>query len=114
MPSAPLKPCADRRCPELVPKGTSRCPKHQSAYYRRQDEARPKGRQKRFGRRWQKVRRIVLARDPLCKKCNRAAATEADHVVPVEQGGAVYDTANLQGLCKSCHSRKTASEVLNG
>jgi 5-methylcytosine-specific restriction protein A len=37
------------------------------------------------------------------------AAQHVDHVVPREQGGS-DDWANLQALCASCHSRKTALE----
>ena len=39
-------------------------------------------------------------------------ATEIDHINPVssEHDEHFYDTNNLQGLCKSCHSKKTARE----
>ncbi|MCK4624021.1 MAG: HNH endonuclease [Phycisphaerae bacterium] len=53
---------------------------------------------------------MVLARDPICRICKRKPTTEADHIVPIREGGARYDLANLQGLCKPCHSRKTATE----
>jgi 5-methylcytosine-specific restriction endonuclease McrA len=33
-----------------------------------------------------------------------------DHWVPLAQGGAPYDDANLVSLCHSHHSRKTALE----
>ncbi len=112
MPNAPLKPCADRLCPELVPRGTARCDKHKTEHYRRQEASRPRDRQKRFGRLWQKKRAIVLAEEPLCQVCRRAAATECDHIVPVADGG-TDARSNLRGLCKACHSRKTAAEVLN-
>ena len=38
-------------------------------------------------------------------------ATDVDHIVP-HRGDArlLYDENNLQSLCKSCHSRKTATE----
>jgi 5-methylcytosine-specific restriction protein A len=35
--------------------------------------------------------------------------TQTDHIVPVSAGGD-DDRANLQALCASCHSRKTATE----
>ena len=41
------------------------------------------------------------------------SATEVDHILPLEDGGAVYDEANLQPLCKPHHSRKTARDKAN-
>ncbi len=59
---------------------------------------------------WKRLRRRVLRRDPFCVKCERAVATEADHITPRAQGG--DDTmGNLQGLCRPCHSRKTREET---
>jgi len=40
--------------------------------------------------------------------CNEWA-TEVDHIKPTRNGGSDRPD-NLQGLCKSCHSRKTALE----
>jgi hypothetical protein len=37
-------------------------------------------------------------------------ATHDDHPIPVSQGGAKLDSANLQSLCKKCHGRKTTAE----
>ena len=51
----------------------------------------------------------MLHRDPICKLCNRAPLTDADHILPRSRGG--EDTLeNLQGLCHTCHSRKTVRE----
>lgn len=36
-------------------------------------------------------------------------ATDVDHIVPREQGGS-DQWSNLQALCHSCHSKKTATE----
>jgi 5-methylcytosine-specific restriction protein A len=52
-------------------------------------------------------------REPLCRSCRGqgkiVAATEVDHIVPKQDGGAdAFD--NLQPLCKPCHSRKTLGE----
>lgn len=118
MPSAPMKPCADRHCPELVPRGTTRCKTHQREDYRRKDSQRSDAELERRkvyqSARWRKVRQQILNRDPLCRSCRRAASREVDHIRPTAQGGAAFDPANLQGLCTPCHSRKTATEVLNG
>ena len=64
-------------------------------------------------RHWRRLRRLILSGEPLCRECEREGrltlATQVDHIVPRDRGGA-DDDANLQPLCQSCHSRKTATE----
>jgi 5-methylcytosine-specific restriction enzyme A len=63
-------------------------------------------------RRWQQLRAEVLRDDPFCRACppgRRRVTADIDHIIP--HGGdpqRFWDRANLQGLCKSCHARKTA------
>jgi len=60
---------------------------------------------------WRNLRTIVLARDPICKLCNRAASTVADHIRPHKGVWYLFcDLLNLQGVCKVCHDKKTATE----
>lgn len=63
-------------------------------------------------RRW---RRLILARDPLCQRCLAknlvVPATVADHIIPLRHGGARFDLANGQALCRACHAVKTAEDV---
>lgn len=73
------------------------------------DKQRESRHKRGYGYRWQKLRLIILARDPICKICGRAASTDVDHIIPKSKGG-LDAVDNLQGLCHSCHSRKTASE----
>lgn len=60
---------------------------------------------------WQKLRAAVLADRPLCSHCRRRGlvvmATDVDHA-----NGDPSDNSddNLQPLCHSCHSLKTAAE----
>lgn len=113
MPNAPLTPCRNRLCPELVPKGQGWCAEHRKQHYRQEEANRPKDRKKGYGRRWQKLRRVILARDLyLCQACRRATATDVDHITPKVQGG-TDEAENLQSLCHACHSRKTAGETLH-
>lgn len=66
--------------------------------------------QRERGRSWQRKREaILLGSDCMCALCNVAAATEVDHIVPLEQGGS-NDEINLQPLCKECHLAKTKQE----
>ena len=62
-------------------------------------------------RRWARVRLTALDRDGwACVKCGKAGRLEADHRVPLEDGGAVYDLANIQSLCRGSHFAKTSGE----
>jgi 5-methylcytosine-specific restriction enzyme A len=65
-----------------------------------------------YGRLHQRWRLMILNRDPICRKCNREASTEADHIISLRKGG-VSSMENGQGLCKSCHSEKTRNEMIN-
>lgn len=65
---------------------------------------------------WQAIRARQLRREPLCVECMREGiynveATEVDHVEPHKGDWSKFiDDDNLQSLCKSHHSRKTAKE----
>ena len=65
--------------------------------------------------RWREVRAAFLREHPLCVACKGAglvvAAKVADHIRPLKDGGERFDWVNLQGLCVSCHNRKTARET---
>ena len=63
---------------------------------------------------YQANRKVCLTRAAgRCQNCGkRTTRLQADHIVPVSQGG-THDLANLQALCAgpgSCHARKTAAE----
>jgi len=60
---------------------------------------------------WQNLRKLILHRDPICTTCNRNPSTEVDHVVPHKGDWNLFvDAKNLAGICKPCHSEKTAAE----
>lgn len=111
-PTAPKKPCAQPGCPELVPRTQTRCTEHTTEHYRRQDAQRDRSGFYQSAR-WRKVRAIVLSEEPFCRACRKQPSNEVDHVVPRAQGGEPFERGNLQGMCKPCHSTKTAMEVLN-
>lgn len=64
-----------------------------------------------YGYRWQLRRAAYLRKHPVCVDClerNRTTpATEVHHLVKKADGGSDKDE-NLRGLCKACHSRRTA------
>ena len=66
---------------------------------------------------WKKLRAIVKEEEPLCRYClenDLAIDTEVvDHITPINMGGAPYDRANLQGLCRPCHEAKSRQESTN-
>ncbi|MCL6690592.1 HNH endonuclease [Pseudomonas sp. R3.Fl] len=71
--------------------------------------------QRGYGYKWQKARAAFLARNPLCAECERHGkiklATEVDHIKPHKGDQLLFwSESNWQGLCKPCHSAKTASE----
>jgi hypothetical protein len=52
-------------------------------------------------------RQKLLARWGL-KRMNRKSLWDADHIVPVVEGGGECDLANLRTLCLLCHRKQTA------
>lgn len=69
--------------------------------------------QRGYDARWRRFRLHFLAQHPMCEAPGcQYPANEVDHVVP-HRGDRVlfWDPTNLQALCQSCHSAKTAREV---
>ena len=61
------------------------------------------------GRRWMRIRRLMLAAGPVCAACGKRLAEEIDHILPLSRGG-TNERKNLQCLCGPCHGQKTAFE----
>jgi len=73
---------------------------------------------------WKNARAYVLASNPFCVHCERdkgilTRAVDVDHIINLAEIKKTGNTAlafsieNLQGLCKSCHSKKSYNESLN-
>ena len=117
MPTSPAKMCTTPRCPRRVEPnawGLSKCAQHAAAtakHYRNIETRSPetkRANKRLYGRDWHRIRRSVLNSYPYCEMCG-APATEVDHILPLRQGG-THDPTNLRPLCKSCHSRRTATD----
>ena len=68
---------------------------------------------KRYSTKWRKIRNAFVKNHPICELCERKniliPTEEVHHVIPLSKGGS-NDDENLVALCKSCHSRITATE----
>lgn len=104
--------CRRAGCPGLVRNGVcSMCGPLRQAGQREHDERRGSAAGRGYDRRWQRVRQRYLVQHPLCVACLATGrvvpATDVDHIQPRRRGGS-DDEHNLQALCHSCHSAKTA------
>ncbi|MBC3811342.1 HNH endonuclease [Undibacterium aquatile] len=110
MPRSAPKKCSVVGCCKLVSDGAGRCDEHvKPAWVKRPDIT------KRItGRRLQRMREALFAREPLCAECKRNGkinpATQRDHIVPLCDGGR-DDETNEQGLCDPCHELKSLAEA---
>jgi len=114
MPWKPKQPCRHPGCPKLV--YGRYCEEHKKLrdkeynLYERDDFT------KSFYKtlEWKIVRKNQLTIQPLCEECLKHGkfikAEMVDHIVPIKQGGDKFSPNNLQSLCWSCHSRKSAKE----
>ena len=60
---------------------------------------------------WERTRKEILRRDKAtCKRCGTRNANHVDHITPIWKGGSNLHT-NLQTLCETCHTIKTAEEL---
>lgn len=62
-------------------------------------------------RAWIKLRKSVLAEEPLCQYCPPGVVTPATEVDHANNNPADNTRSNLVSACKSCHSRKTAADM---
>lgn len=52
---------------------------------------------------------ILKQRGRICERCGRTGCRIfGDHIVELKDGGAKLDPSNVQLLCGSCHTAKTA------
>ena len=110
MPHSSLRQCTYPGCYVLVKSG--RCPEHSTKKVQRDPDIKRMYNSKR----WQSMRAVHLAQEPWCRDCLKANvyefATDVDHIEP-HKGDPVlfFSPKNLQSLCPSHHSSKTANEV---
>lgn len=111
MPTAAPSPCPV--CAVPVP-GGGKCPTHRSQTYRQTDRHRAERepwRRVYHTPQWSRLRKQVLREQPVCASPGcQAPSVDVDHIVALQDGGAPYDRANLQALCKRHHGQKTKAD----
>lgn len=115
MAQKPLRLCAHAGCHALTRRGY--CDKHKPKdSTRRSPEAVAWHGWYRLPIFRDKLRPEQLLREPFCRGCAanglRVRATDVDHIAPHRGDWSLFTSpTNLQSLCHSCHSRKTAAEM---
>jgi 5-methylcytosine-specific restriction protein A len=115
VPSLTAKVCGAPGCVAVVT--TPYCNAHTKARAANRESARSRPgnfRQRGYTTRWDKLRKVFLAKHPLCVAClangRTTAANTVDHIIPHRGDQALmWSIENLQPMCAPCHSRKTAS-----
>lgn len=110
----PLRPCRHPGCGVLVPGGY--CAAHQPPKEDRRSAEAQAWRWMYGADEWKLLRGNQLLEEPFCRECARRGvrryATDVDHIRDHKGDWAVFtDPENLESLCHSCHSRKTAREL---
>lgn len=99
------KVCSSPGCAELQP-----CAEHQ----RKPWEGSTRRQRTISGSRQQKrAKRILTLHQRRCHICGLPGATEADHVIPLAEGGA-DDETNLRPAHPWCHRKKSSTEAARG
>jgi len=120
LPSRALRPCKDRDCTALTNDKTGYCPEHimlveefKKQQWREQDKHRDSSHKRGYDSTWEKLRKVFLRENPLCHDCIQheriTPAKEVHHIKKVREYPSLRLVKdNLMGLCKSCHSSRTA------
>lgn len=66
------------------------------------------------GRQRAQFKAAQLAREPQCRICGSTDDLQADHIIPVAEGGALLSPSNGQTLCRVHHEAKSRAERQRG
>lgn len=108
MPNRSARPCGKPGCSRLARGAGSRCADHA----REREQARGTAKVRGYGADWRTLRAAHLRAHPSCShpECDMLA-TDVDHLTPHRGDDALrLDPDNLQSLCHSHHSSKTATQ----
>ncbi len=114
MPVHPLKRCTYPGCRQRVK--TGRCDEHKREASASLTAARGTRTARGYSNRWSRYRLMYLKAHPLCVNCEKVGryvpAKVVDHIIPIDGEVDVlfWPESNHQGLCPSCHSKKTTTQ----
>ena len=107
MPHKPKHPCYYPGCPRLT--DSQYCEEHRKKMNREYEKhGRDPETKKRYGRAWEKIRKLYVQTHPFCEECYKSGVLvpleHVHHTKPLSEGG-TNDFDNLESLCLACHSR---------
>lgn len=107
MPIRPPHPCAKPGCPNLVSEGQY-CTEHAHLAGQR-DRERGNSTERGYGGAWPRIRRMALARDPICPLCLLEGRTHiSEHVHHLNHDSHDNRAENLLAMCEAHHDSETA------
>lgn len=106
MPYSPGTRCSDPACGELAT-FNGKCEKH-----KRKPWINPSQHTLQMDRPQERIWReqVIAKTNGRCAQCGQPGAI-TDHILPVGEGGALYDVDNGQYLCRDCDKVKTATDL---
>lgn len=109
MPNLPLKNCTKPGCSTLTA-GGGRCPAHASKARQIYDQQRATPDKRGYDFRWQKVRRLKIAINPLCQMCMEdgryVKADIVHHIQTIEEHPELrLSMDNLLSVCVQHHEK---------
>lgn len=108
------KPCKATRCSAIVTGDKRYCEAHQSLEWGGSNVYTGGKEALTFysTTRWQKIRKLKLARNPICEVCQKMFATQVHHLEKArDRPDLRFSMENLQSICHWCHAKETQRET---
>ncbi len=115
-----MRYCSQPSCPVLVKYG--RCAKHTRVQVQQADAIRGTAQERGYTYQWSLYSKARLQRLPVCgmredgtmdtthSRCAKQGRTImaqcTDHIIPLRQGGSMWDESNHLSLCNACNAWK--------